>query len=325
MKNPTALIIGVLGQDGVYLSNFLISKGYIVHGVARNIPDIFPISMSSSIILHECDLVNRGKLSEIIEEVMPNEIYHLAAYHFSSHTNGNKESNLYSFIDVNVNSLYEILEFLKINLPHTRLFYASSSHIFGNPVNSPQNELTNYAPNSLYGISKVTAGNLCNFYRDHYNLFVCVGILYNHESPLRPPNFLSALIVNSAANVALGIESKLFLNNLNAIVDWGAAEDYVKAMWSTLQPEYSDNYIISSGVGRTVFDFVNIAFLHIGKNPMNYVFQNNKIIDNNNNNNNIKPLIGDSTKIKIKCNWNPNISFQELVTNLVDNKIKLLS
>jgi GDPmannose 4,6-dehydratase len=315
-----ALIIGILGQDGFYLSKLLISKGYEVHGIARRIPNILPNNFSSSIILHECDIVHSGKLSQIIEEIIPYEIFHLAAYHFSSHTKGNKESNLGSFIEVNVNSLYEILETLKIKLPKTRLFYASSSHIFGNPTISPQNEFTNYAPNSLYAISKVAAGNLCNFYREYYNLYVSVGILYNHESPLRPANFLSSLIVNAAANVALGMDYKLTLNDLNGIVDWGAAEDYVEAMWSTLQQEYSDNYIIASGIGRSVFDFVQVAFSHIGKNSIDYVFQNSEII----NKNNFKPLIGDSSKIREVCNWRPVISFQELVTSLVDEQINKL-
>jgi GDPmannose 4,6-dehydratase len=315
-----ALIIGILGQDGFYLSNFLISKGYDVHGVARKSPEILPINFSPLINLHECDLVYRGKLSQIIEEISPDEIYHLAAYHFSSHTQGNKESNLQSFIEVNVNSVYEILEILKIKLPNTRFFYASSSHIFGNPIISPQNETTNYNPNSLYAISKVTAGNLCNFYREYHNLYVSVGILYNHESPLRTNNFLSSLISNVAAKAYLEIDCKIYLNDLDAIVDWGAAEDYVKAMWSTLQQDYSDNYIISSGVGRSVLEFVQIAFSHIGKNSIDYVFQNSKIISKNN----FKPLIGDSTKIREICHWKPIISFQELVTSLVDEQITKL-
>jgi GDPmannose 4,6-dehydratase len=321
MSKKKALIIGVLGQDGYYLSKFLISKGYEIHGIARSIPSFSTNDFYSVINIHFCDIVDKVKLRKIILEVKPDEIYHLAAYHFSAHTEANKENNFQTFLDVNVNSLYEILETLKMKLANSRLFYASSSHIFGSPAFSPQTELTNYTPNSLYGISKVTSGNLCNFYREYHNIYASVGILYNHESVLRTTNFLSSLIANVAAKAYLGFDDKLYLTDLNAIVDWGAAEDYVEAMWSTLQIDKSDTYIISSGVGRSVNDFAEVAFSHIGKSAIDYVFQKDVEIYN------LKShqLIGDPTKIKLKCNWSPKTSFQSLVTNLVDKQISKLS
>ena len=321
MNKKKALIIGILGQDGHYLSKFLITKGYEIHGVARSIPSILPNNFYSVINIHFCDIVDKVKLRKIILDVKPDEIYHLAAYHFSSHTEANKENNFQTFLDVNVNSLHEILEIIRVELPNSRLFYASSSHIFGKATVSPQTELTNYTPNSLYGISKVTSGNLCNFYREYHNIYASVGILYNHESPLRTTNYLSSLIASAAAKAHLGVYDKLYLTDLNAIVDWGAAEDYVEAMWSTLQIEQSNTYIISSGVGRSVNDFVQVAFSHIGKTPNDYIFQKDNRISNFNSH----PLIGDPTKIKSKCNWSPKITFQSLVTNLVDKQILKMS
>ena len=315
-----ALITGISGQDGSYLAEFLLDKGYEVFGVIRS-SSVLPAHISKRVKkLYEIDISKPELLKKIILEILPDEIYHLAAYHFSSQNEGNKKKSFDKFYSINLLATNEILETIRFYRPNCRFFYASSCQVFGKVNSSPQCEKTPFQPDSLYSISKVAGANLCKFYRDHHNIYTSVGILYNHESVRRPISFVTTLIAESAAKAYLGYPVKLELRDINALADWGAAQDYVRAMWLTLQLHNGDDFIISSGLTHSVQDFAEIAFRSVGLNSINYVFQdpNFKSI--------LKvPFIGDNTKIKNECNWSPNISLKNLIKDMVQAQIELLN
>ena len=315
-----ALITGVAGQDGSYLAEFLLEKGYKVFGVEKS---------WSSLSVHirkriECcldiDITKPNSLKKIIREIAPDEIYHLAAYHFSSQNQGNKNKSFQQFYSVNLLATNEILETIRFYLPQCRFFYASSSQIFGKVDCSPQNEKISFRPDSLYGITKAAGTNLCQFYRDHYSIYTSVGILYNHESVRRPMSFVTSQIAESAAKAYLGISVKLFLKDLDAEVDWGAAQDYVRAMWLTLQQPIGDNYIISTGITHTVDEFAKIAFTSLGLNFSDFVFQEDNVKRKKG-----KTIVGDYSKIKNQCNWLPEISFSDIVCEMVQAHLTILN
>jgi len=313
------LITGISGQDGSYLSELLLDKGYEVYGVTRS-SSLVPENISKRIKnSYEIDIAKSDVLKKIILDVLPDEIYHLAAYHFSSQNEGNKKKSFNKFYSINLLATNEILETIRFYLPNCRFFYASSCQVFGRVNSSPQCENTPFQPDSLYSISKVAGANLCKFYRDHHNIFASVGILYNHESIRRPKSFVTTLIAESAAKAFLGYPVKLELRDINALADWGAAQDYVRAMWLTLQLQKGDDFIISSGLAHSVGEFAEIAFRSVGLNSLNYVFQNPNFESDPR-----IPFVGDNTKIKNECNWKPIITFENLVKDMVQNQITLL-
>lgn len=312
MKN--ALIIGISGQDGYYLANLLLERGYQVFGIVKDNSNF----KHKNVKIFKINALVKEELYEFILHVKPAEIYQLAAHHFSSEANGNFKNSVVPFIETNLFIISNVLEVVNIVDKRIRVFYASSCHIFGNTLESPQTENTELNPQSLYGISKAAAVNLCNFYRSNYKIYVSVGILYNHESIRRSNEFVTSKIALAAAKTFLGEKPILKLKNLNAIIDWGAAEDYVKAMWLTLQQNVSHNYIISSGIGRSVKDFAKIAFQFVGKNYKDYVFQD----ESESNNDSI--LIGNSNKIREYCKWAPEVKFEDLITKMVSYKIQEL-
>ena len=314
-----ALITGILGQDGNYLSELLLEKGYKVYGITRYLDTIPEYNSSNIEYYNDIDITSNNALSSLITKIKPDEIYHLAAYHFSSQNDENKNKSFDKFYKVNLFSTNEILETIQKSLPNCRLFYASSCHVFGNPEFSPQNEKTPFRPNSLYSITKSAGTNLCQFYREHYNLFTCVGILYNHESPRRSRSFVSHQIAETAAKASVGISTKLVLQNLDAKVDWGSASDYVRAMWLTLQQPLGDDYIISSGTTHSIREFAKIAFDLVGLNYLDYIYQKPQV-----NVNNGISYFGDCTKISKTCNWNPVISFKDLIHQMVEDRISNL-
>jgi GDPmannose 4,6-dehydratase len=308
-----ALITGILGQDGSYLTEFLYTKGYEIYGIIRpgsTIPLFLKTKIKSS---YEIDLTIPGSLSSIIKQIKPNEIYHLAAYHFSSKNNDNGNMPFHHFNSVNILATYEILDSIKNYNPKCRFFYASSCQIFGEPSIFPQNENTNVNPKSLYAISKVAGGQLCNFFRKNYNLFVSVGILFNHESIRRPSSFITTEIAEAASKAHSGIDIKLLIKDINAEVDWGSAKDYVEAMWLTLQHEYGDDYIIATGELHRLSDFADLAFSYINKDYRNYVFQDPKF-----KNKSKTPYLGDCSKIKKQLGWFPKKSFNSIVEEMVE-------
>ncbi len=315
-----ALITGIAGQDGSYLAEYLLDIGYEVYGIEKSCSTL-PSQISNKIkYCYEVDITKSSLLKKIILEIRPDEIYHLAAYHFSSQNEGNKKKSFRKFYLINLLATNEILETIRFYLPNSRFFYASSCQVFGKVDCFPQNEKTLFRPDSLYSISKAAGTNLCQFYRDQYNLYTSVGILYNHESVRRSLSFVTTQIAESAAKASLGIPVKLDLRDIDALIDWGAAQDYVRAMWLTLQQPNGSDYIISSGVTHSVGEFAKIAFSSVGLNSSDYVFQdpNIKRISK-------MPFVGDCTKIKNECNWNPMITFEDLVKEMVQSRFVLLS
>jgi len=311
-RNRKAMIIGVSGQDGRLLSTFLQSKGYKVIGISRN--KLEAKSLSESIIHIQEDIKNVEALLALIRTYSPDEIYYLAAYHHSSEHKHNKEM-FGDFYSVNVRPLQTIFEYLVYN-NHIKLFYASSCHVFGKAKTNLQDEDTPKKPNSFYGITKLCASLLCDTYRENYGVFATVGILYNHESIYRDQSFVTTKIANIAAKATFGETQKITVRNLNAIVDWGAAEDYVEAMWLLLQCEKSASFIIASGVERTVREFAEIAFNYVGKNYADYIIQSN-----DNSNRQVYRYVGNPSKILNLTNWKQKISFNTLVENMVDHQI----
>ena len=319
-KLKTAFITGISGQDGSYLAEYLWSIGYIVYGTAKSLSNIPIKTQNNSSGLFEIDFTKPNTLKEIILDIQPDEIYHLAAYHFSSQKDGNSNMPFEPFNSINLLTTYEILETIRLANFKSRFFYASSCQIFGKVDHYPQSEKTQYKPDSFYGITKVAGNELCKFYREYYGIYASVGILYNHESVRRPLSFVTTKIAEAAAKAFIGIPEKLFLRDLEAIVDWGSAEDYVKAIWLTLQHSSGDDYIISSGIPRTVNYFSKIAFESVGLNWQNFVFQDSTYIKNAK-----LPYLGDCSKIRKQCCWEQKISFESLVEDMVKFHISRLT
>jgi len=314
-----ALITGISGQDGSYLAEYLHGKGYKVYGVDRSFSQL-PLPVKNIISgLHEIDLTKQKLLKKLIQKILPDEIYHLAAYHFSSQKDGNAIMPFEPFNSINLLAINEILDTIRRDLAKCRVFYASSCHIFGKIDHYPQTEKTPYRPESLYAITKAAGNELCKFYRDYYGIYAAVGILYNHESSRRPLSFVTSQIAEAAAKASLGMQVRLTLRDLDAVVDWGAAQDYVRAMWLMLQQSGSDDYIVASGVSRPVHEFSKVAFDYVGLNANDFIFQDQSVRKNEG-----LPYVGDSSKIQEICNWHPTISFNDLVIDMVQAQVNRL-
>lgn len=311
-----ALIVGVAGQDGYYLTHLLANKGYMVYGVDRFVSVLCSEQRRALSGVAEIELSQAGLLVKYIRETKPDEIYYLAAHHFSSQGEENRTGRMSPFLSINVITPNEVLELLQTELPECRFFYAASAHIFGEPDMSPQTEMTPYRPDTPYAISKTAAVFLCRYYRQTHRIYTASGILYNHESPRRSDSFVTMQIACAAANAAKGRGKPLILHDLDSVVDWGAAEDYVNAMWCTLQQPFGDEYVISTGVPRTVMDFARAAFAVVALRPEEYVFQRPEPIFRR-----PKPYIGDNTKIMQMCDWQPSQKFESLVREMVEAQI----
>lgn len=316
-----ALITGVAGQDGSYLAEFLAKKGYEVNGVGRDSSTVQPKLRRNLNNLWEIDLDQPAPLRGIVEKIRPDEIYHLAAHHFSAQGTENRIGDLKPFISVNLMAADVLLGVIKEKIPSCRFFYAGSAHIFGEPTVCPQTESTPFRPETPYAISKVTGVHLCRYYLQTLNVYTSVGILYNHESRLRGDSFITTQIARCAALAYLGNPEQLVIRNLDAVVDWGAAKDYVQAMWLTLQQASGGEYVISSGVQRTVMDFANMAFDCVNLNASDHITQDKNLAGGCKQ----KPYVGDSSKIRNICGWEPQTSFRELVKEMVDNQVVQLS
>ena len=315
-----ALIIGISGQDGYYLTKLLLNKGYEVFGIVKSDSDNTSKHKQLELAqIYKIDALNKAELLNFIKFIKPDEIYQLAAHHFSSDENGNSKNSITPFIETNLFIINNILEIVNATNINIRIFYASSCHIFGNTTEIPQTENTPLNPHSFYSISKAAATNLCSFYRNNNNIYISVGILYNHESIRRTNDFVTSKIASAASKAFFGDKEILKLRNLNATLDWGAAEDYVNAMWLSLQQSESQNYIISSGISRSIKDFAKIAFDFVGKNYQDYIFQDENAVNISNNE---SVLVGDSSKIRKYCEWCPKLKFEDLVIDMVSHKIQ---
>ena len=316
----SALIIGITGQDGSYLTRFLIKKKYVVHGLIKKNSNFMPNPIipkkliNKEIFIHKRDILDFIDINELILNIKPCEIYYLATTHELSIN----QNNFNEVMSINVAGFINILETVKNYIPLSRLFYASSSNVFAGSKKSPQNENTEKIPATLYGVAKLTTMNLIDLYAKQFNIFVCYGILYNHESQLRKKIFLPMKIVDAAVNIKLGLQNTLVLGSLDDQRDWGWAEDYVRAMWMMLQTKKPKNYIIGSGKTITVKDILCYAFEYLNLVWQNYVEIDQSFIRLNYN---IK-LIADPSKIQRELGWKGSKNFKKVIEQMIDEDMQ---
>ncbi len=316
----TALITGITGQDGSYLTELLLAKGYEVHGVIRRSSSINTSRIDHlfenkeiggvKLFLHYGDLTDGSSLRKIIEKSNPSEIYHLAA---QSHVRVSFDIPEYT-TDTTGLGACRILEAIKETKVHARYYQASSSEMYGKVMEIPQKETTPFYPRSPYACAKVYAYHLTRNYREAYNIFACNGILFNHESPRRGETFVTRKITIGLANILAGKQKKLYLGNLDAKRDWGFAGDYVDAMWRILQVDQPDDYVISTGETHTIKEFLEEAFGYKGLKWQDYVEIDQKYFRPTE----VDLLIGDASKAQEKLGWKPKVGFKELVKMMVD-------
>ena len=312
-----ALITGITGQDGSYLAEFLLSKGYEVHGVVRrssteNFERIN--SFKSRVYLHQADLLDQLSLINILNAVRPEEVYNLAAQSFVP-TSWVQPVLTAEFTALGVT---RVLEAVRLCDPSTRFYQASSSEMFGKASEVPQNERTPFHPRSPYGVAKVYGHWITVNYRESYGIYACSGILFNHESPRRGKEFVSRKVTDAAARISLGLEDSLSLGNLDARRDWGFAGDYVKAMWLMLQQEHPDDYVICSGEDHSVRELVELAFSHVGLDWKKFVHSEATLLRPAE----VDHLRGDYSKARRALGWEPQVSFRELIARMVDADIE---
>ena len=339
-----ALITGVTGQDGSYLADFLLKKGYEVHGIKRRtslintdrIDHLFqdPHENNLKFILHHGDLTDSTSLIRIIQEVQPDEIYNLAA---QSHVKVSFEEPEYTANSDAIGALriLEAIRILKLE-KKTKYYQASTSELFGLVKETPQNETTPFYPRSPYGVAKLYAYWITINYREAYGIYACNGILFNHESPVRGETFVTRKITRALTRIKLGLQKDLYLGNLNAKRDWGHARDYVEVQWLMLQQDKPEDFVIATGKQHSVRDFINLAAKNLdmkiewkGKNEKEVgIYKNQEIIKIDTNYfrpTEVDTLLGDSSKAKKKLGWQPKISFEELVKEMIESDLKLFS
>ncbi len=318
-----ALITGVTGQDGYYLSKYLIDKGYEVHGLIRRSSTfntdridglISDNSSTNNFHLYYSDLLDSSSLNNLIASISPDEIYNLAA---QSHVAVSFNNPLYTTQTSTVGPL-TILEAIKNSDKEIKYYQASSSEMFGGIDNKPLNENSKFIPKSPYAIGKVFAHEMTKIYRESYNLFAVNGILFNHESPLRGETFVTRKITKAVGRISQGIQKKLTLGNLDASRDWGFAGDYVEGMYLMMQHSNADDWVLSSNETHTVREFVQIAFQHVGLDWEEYV-QTSKKYERPNE---VVHLLGDSSKARNLLGWEPKHSFKDLVKMMVEADVE---
>lgn len=319
-----ALITGITGQDGSYLAEYLLEKGYEVHGIVRRVAMEDPEHrmwrlrhLQGKVHLHAASLESYPSLYQVIQRVKPAECYHLAAQSFVSYSFEDE----FSTMNTNVNGTHYVLSALRELVPDVRFYFAASSEMFGKVHSVPQTETTPFHPRSAYGISKVAGFHLTRNYREAYNLFALSGILYNHESPRRGFEFVTRKITSHAAKIKLGLEKQLRLGNLDAKRDWGNAREYVKAMWLMLQQNEPDDFLICTGEAHSVREFAKMAFECVGMNYEDYVEVDPEFFRAAE----VDLLLGDCTKARQKLGWQYDLKFADLVKEMVDADLKLYS
>jgi GDPmannose 4,6-dehydratase len=314
-----ALITGITGQDGSYLAEFLLNKGYNVFGMVRrsSMEKFDRIDhIKDQIHIEQADLLDQYSLIKLVDKVQPEEIYNLAAMSFVP-TSWNQPVLTAEFTAIGVT---RVLEAIRAVNPKIKFYQASSSEMFGKVKEIPQRESTPFHPRSPYGVAKAYGHWITVNYRESYDLFGVSGILFNHESPRRGIEFVTRKITYNAAKIKLGLASELRLGNLDSKRDWGFAGDYVKAMWLMLQQDTPDDYIIATGETHSVKQLVEIAFAHLNLDYRNYVKTDPQFIRPAE----VDLLIGNASKAKEKLHWQPEVSFEQLVKMMVDADLQLL-
>jgi GDPmannose 4,6-dehydratase len=311
-----AFISGITGQDGSYLAELLLEKGYEVHGMIRRSSTINTGRIDhifDRLHIYHGDLLDNSRVTTLISKIQPDEIYNLAA---QSHVKVSFDMPVYS-VQSGVMGTLGILEAIRESGLPTKFYQASSSEMFGKVIETPQKETTPFYPRSPYGCGKVFSFWQTVNYREAYNIFACNGILFNHESPRRGETFVTRKITRAIARILTGQQDKLLLGNIDASRDWGHAKDYVEAMWLMLQTEKPDDYIIATGETHTVREFLELAFSHVGLDWQRYVRIDPKYFRPTE----VDLLLGDPSKAKTKLGWAPKTSFRDLVAEMVDQDI----
>ena len=316
-----ALITGITGQDGSYLAELLLEKGYEVHGMVRRVAledpqhRLFRLRhLTDSLRLHSASLESYASVFDVLQKIKPDECYHLAAQSFVSYSFEDE----FSTINTNINGTHFVLSALKHVCPACRFYFAASSEMFGKVAETPQTENTIFHPRSPYGISKVAGFDLTRNYREAYGIHASSGILFNHESPRRGYEFVTRKITNAVARIKLGLNKELRLGNLDARRDWGYAQDYVKAMWLMLQQERPDDYVVATGETHDVREFVEAAFAHVGLKWKDYV----KVDENFYRPAEVQTLTGDASKARHALGWKESVRFRQLVEMMVEADLK---
>lgn len=312
-----AFVTGITGQDGSYLAELLLEKGYKVFALRRrtSTPVIENIQhMQNEVEFIDGDLLDQGSLINAIQISQPDEVYNLAAQSFVG-TSWMQPVLTGQITGLGVTNMLESVRLVK---PDARFYQASSSEMFGKVVETPQKETTPFYPRSPYGVAKVYGHWITVNYRESFNMFACSGILFNHESPRRGVEFVTRKVTDAAAKIKLGLQKELHLGNLDAKRDWGFAGDYVKAMWLMLQQDTPDDYVISTGEMHTVQELVEIAFGHLDLNWRDYVVINEKFVRPAE----VDLLLGDCTKAKEKLGWNLEVEFERLVKMMVESDLE---
>ena len=322
--SKVALITGITGQDGSYLAELLLSKGYKVHGIVRRVAledemhRLWRIrNILDDISLHSASLESYASLFKILQKIKPDEIYHLAAQSYV----GYSFEDEFSTFNTNINGTHYILSAVKEFANNVKFYFASSSEMFGKVKFSPQDENTAFHPRSAYGISKVTGYHLTRNYREAYKLHASNGILFNHESPRRGFEFVTRKISYAAARIKKGLQKKLKLGNTNSKRDWGHAQDYVKAMWLMLQQNNPGDYVVGTGINHSVEEFVKKAFDHVNLNYKDYVIVDKNLIRPTE----VDTLLANYSKAKKVLKWEPKIPFDNLISEMVESDLEFVT
>ena len=320
MSSKRALITGITGQDGSYLAELLLEKGYDVHGmVRRSSTETFQRleAIRDDITLHTGDLLDQRSLVDVLRECEPEEIYNLAAMSFVA-ASWSQPVLTAEFTGTGVTRMLEAMREVS---PEARFYQASSSEMFGKVLEVPQTESTPFYPRSPYGVAKAYGHFITVNYRESYDLFAASGILFNHEGPRRGLEFVTRKVTHGAAAIKLGLADELALGNLEAERDWGYAKDYVEAMWLMLQQDEPDDYVIATGEAHSVRELVDVAFARVGLDPEGHVRIDPRFLRPAE----VEHLVGDASKAREKLGWEPRTSFEEMVQLMVDADLELLA
>jgi GDPmannose 4,6-dehydratase len=319
-----ALITGITGQDGSYLAEWLLEKGYEVHGIIRRVAIEDPehrlwriLHIKDRLSLHAASLESLPSIYRVFQTVKPDECYHLAAQSFVAYSFEDE----FSTLNANINGTHHVLSALRDVAPDCRFYFAASSEMFGKVTEVPQTESTPFHPRSAYGISKVAGFHLTRNYREAYGVKASSGILYNHESPRRGFEFVTRKITSHAVRIKLGLAKEVRLGNLEARRDWGHAREYVRAMWMMLQQEQPEDYVIASGKQYTVREFAEAAFSCLGLDYRDHVVVDPQLLRPAE----VEVLLGDPAKARKKLGWTYQVKFKELVQEMVQSDLRVLS